>query len=467
VVSVLRGALRNVSADVAALVERLRTTGPDLPAGPAPGLHHYRFGDTGAATQLHLRVQNDATGMLFVDVSDVLHLSPTALHLFWLALEQMPTGPALAHLQRCYRGVGVAQLRSDLQRARHVVEQLTRPGTGCRICGLDLPQVPLFGMRARAPHKVDLALTYACQNRCAHCYNERDRQAPLLRAEAWDSVLERLAEIGVPHVILTGGEPTQHPDLVEIVMRAHARGLVVGLNSNGRTLADPRLAERLARAGLDHVQVTLESHRADVHDRMVGARAFDQTVAGIRSALAAGLHTITNTTLTADNADQIEETLSFIHDLGVGTVAANSVIAAGCGLGHQSAIPVAGLAPIAVRARERATELELRFLWYAVTRYCELSPVELELGAKRCNAGEYSICVEPGGDVLPCQSYYQVAGNLLRDRWDDIWNGALFRSFRERSDDARSSGLPERCWDCPDLVLCGGGCRLDREPLGR
>lgn len=465
--SVLRGALRTVGADVAALVERLRANNPDAAIGPAPGLYHYRSGDATSSAQLHLRVQSDATGMLFVDVSDVLHLSPTAVHLFWLALERVPDEQALLQLQHSYRGVAATALRGDLQRTRHIVEQLTRPATGCRCCGLDLPHVPLFGVRARAPHKVDLALTYACQNHCAHCYNERDRHAVPLDATAWEGVLQRLAEIGVPHVILTGGEPTQHPDLIEIVRRAHERGLVVGLNSNGRNLADPQLADQLARAGLDHVQVTLESHRADVHDRMVGAAAFEQTVAGIRRALAAGLHTITNTTLTADNADQIEETLAFVRDLGVDTVAANSVIAAGCGVGHRSAIPVDRLAPIAVRARERAAELELRFLWYAVTRYCELSPVELDLGAKRCNAGEYSICVEPDGDVLPCQSYYQVAGNLLRDRWDDIWNGALFRSFRDRNDDARASGLPERCWDCPDLALCGGGCRLDREPLGR
>ncbi|MEX1248182.1 MAG: SPASM domain-containing protein, partial [Anaerolineales bacterium] len=91
------------------------------------------------------------------------------------------------------------------------------------------------------------------------------------------------------------------------------------------------------------------------------------------------------------------------------------------------------------------------------------SPVELEIGAKRCNAGEYSLCIEPNGDVLPCQSYYVSAGNILRDPWEQIWDGELFRSFRYREQDPQGYGLPEKCWTCPDLPLCGGGCRIERE----
>ena len=117
-----------------------------------------------------------------------------------------------------------------------------------------------------------------------------------------------------------------------------------------------------------------------------------------------------------------------------------------------------------VRIRDAARRLGMRFLWYTPTQYCRLSPVELELGAKRCNAGEYSLCIEPNGNVLPCQSYYVAAGNILRDPWESIWQGELFRSFRDREQDPQGCGLPEMCWDCPDLPLCGGGCRIDAKP---
>ncbi len=121
------------------------------------------------------------------------------------------------------------------------------------------------------------------------------------------------------------------------------------------------------------------------------------------------------------------------------------------------------MAALLVAVRERAETLGMRFLWYTVTDYCRLSPVALGLDPKRCNAGEYSICIEPNGDVLPCQSYYVTAGNILDDPWDAIWNSELFLSFREREENPIAAGLPEMCWDCPDLSMCGGGCRLEHE----
>ncbi|MCE9544154.1 MAG: SPASM domain-containing protein [Planctomycetia bacterium] len=144
-------------------------------------------------------------------------------------------------------------------------------------------------------------------------------------------------------------------------------------------------------------------------------------------------------------------------------VVSNGMIYSGGGFDTGQAIPEQEMAPLLVRIRDTARELGMKFLWYTPTQYCRLSPIELEIGAKRCNAGEYSLCVEPNADVLPCQSYYTAAGNLLRDPWEKIWNGELFRSFRDREDDPRRHGLPEMCWECPDLPLCGGGCRIERE----
>ncbi len=104
----------------------------------------------------------------------------------------------------------------------------------------------------------------------------------------------------------------------------------------------------------------------------------------------------------------------------------------------------------------------MTFLWYTPTRYCRLSPVALGLGPKTCNAAEYSICVEPDGAVLPCQSYYEPAGNLLHDPWEKIWDGELFRNWRERRECPEAAGLPVKCGECEDLAVCGGGCPLDR-----
>jgi radical SAM protein with 4Fe4S-binding SPASM domain len=162
-------------------------------------------------------------------------------------------------------------------------------------------------------------------------------------------------------------------------------------------------------------------------------------------------------------AEHVEEIIDFLHGLGIRTFAMNGMIYSGGGFADPEAIPEEEMAPLLVRVRDYAAARGLRFLWYTPTEYCRLSPVELELGAKRCNAGEYSMCIEPDGAVLPCQSFYVAAGNILRDPWEQVWNGALFRSFRERVAQPQQAGLPEQCWHCPDLPLCAGGCRIERE----
>ncbi|MGD8805879.1 MAG: radical SAM protein [Chloroflexota bacterium] len=437
---------------------------------PEPGLHTYELDPEYGRRRIHLRLDADGRGVLFVDVTDVIHLNQTAAAMAKLALDGQPISSARARLLTGIRPADRPALNRDLAEIYAMIARLQSPDGSCPTCAIGatslgaLENAPLFSVPARAPYKVDLALTYGCNNACGHCYNEPERfTMPSLTREEWLAVIDKLHQIGVPHVIFTGGEATLHPDLPELIHYADSLGLVTGLNTNGRRIADRDYMDRLAASGLNHVQVTLGSSRPAVHDAIMGARSFGQTVRGIQNAIAAGVHCITNTTIMACNRDHTAEIIHFLYDLGIRTFAMNGMIYSGGGLYDPNAIPEAEMPPILIRVRDTAAELGMRFLWYTPTEYCRMSPVELEIGAKRCNAAEYSVCVEPSGDVLPCQSYYVAAGNILRDPWEHIWQGHLFRSFRDRNDDPRASGLPEKCWDCPDLPLCGGGCRLERE----
>ena len=434
------------------------------PAPPAPGLYTYRYAPAGGQVRVHLRVEPNRSAVIFVDVTDVIHLNSTAMELAKWALDGVPPALVRRWLKRRHRR-WLPSMERDLRSIYDMVQRFQQPSSGCPTCALqDVSRVGWFQTNVAAPFKADLALTYACNNDCPHCYNEVDR-LPLrsLPLDGWKAVVDRLVKVGVPHLIFTGGEATLHPDLPALVQYANRLGPVCGLNSNGRRFSHGDYATRMAAAGLNHLQVTLGSHRADVHDRMMNAHCFGQTVRGIRRAMEAGIHTITNTTLMRMNAHDMPETVAFLHDLGVRTFAVNGMIYSGGGLANSMAIPEDEMPARLVQIRDTARRLGMRFLWYTPTQYCRLSPVELEIGAKRCNAGEYSICIEPNGDVLPCQSYYVAAGNILRDPWDSIWQGALFHSFRNRDQHPVACGLPEMCWECPDLPTCGGGCRIERE----
>ena len=428
-----------------------------------PGLYTYRVSPPGGSRILHLRIEADGRGKLLIDVSDVIHLNPTAARLAKMALEGRSSEQAVASLRRS--GANREQSARDARTVYDLIDHLKTTGDSCPTCGLaSAGRKDLFAATVDAPYKADLALTYGCNNACAHCYNEQNRVGTRsMTLGQWEQVLGKLHRMGIPHVIFTGGEPTLHQNLVALIAHARSLGLVTGMNSNGRRFADAEFTAAVVQAGLSHLQVTLQSHQAPIHNAMTGAASFDETVTGIRNALQAGLHTITNTTLTRKNADDAEEIVEFLHALGLKTFAMNGMIHSGSGCGFPDAIAEDRLAPVLVAVRDRAAELGMRFLWYTPTPYCQLSPVELGLGPKRCNAAEYTVAIEPDGSVLPCQSYYEPAGNLLDDDWDEIWNSPLFRSFRDRVENPQGSGLPPTCWDCPDLSLCAGGCPIARE----
>jgi radical SAM protein with 4Fe4S-binding SPASM domain len=87
--------------------------------------------------------------------------------------------------------------------------------------------------------------------------------------------------------------------------------------------------------------------------------------------------------------------------------------------------------------------------------------MQLELGVKGCTAALYNMCIEPNGDVIPCQSYYQSLGNILSTKWSSIWNHKLSIQLREHK------GIPDKCLKCSLLSECGGGCPLAINTIGK
>ena len=421
-------------------------------------LYHYRIEAADEKSRVHLRLDPDGHGTLIVNANRVMHLNPTAALMAYLILEKKPQAEALKTVRKQYR-VSADQARSDLETINHQLSELIRPDGACPIHELELDTLAPFSARPTAPYRMDLALTYRCNNDCAHCYNARERSFPELSTLEWQQVLDKTWELGIPHVVFTGCEPTLREDLPALVAHAEANGQISGLNTNARRLADPDFVKRLVDSGLDHVQVTVESCDASIHNAMVNARAFEQTIQGLKNALASPLFVMTNTTMLRDNVHSIPQTLDFLAELGVPTIGLNALIHSGHGATVGTGLPESELTPLLEIARLKTDMRGQRLIWYTPTQYCGFDPQALDLGVKGCTAALYNMCVEPNGDVLPCQSYYRPVGNILRNDWDAIWNHDLSVRLRERKE------LPEKCGGCGLLAECGGGCPLQFENL--
>jgi len=430
-------------------------------AGKAPenpvGIYNYRGEGQFAGLSLQLRIEKGGNGLLLINANTVLYLNETATAHAHFFVKGLSTEEAVKQLRKTYR-IGAEEAKKDHERTIYTISTLAQTEEICPISYLDVRQVEPFSQELSAPIRVDLALTFRCQNKCVHCYTGGSREIEELTTEQWKKTMDKLFSLGVFIFTFTGGEPTLREDLAELLSYAQKKGAVSGLITNGRRLSDPEYVQRLAETGLDFAQVTIESHKPSIHDRITGVKgSWKETVQAIRNILPTPVYLTTNTTLNRYNADSFLETIAFLKTLGVERFACNSLIYSGKGpeVSEKFSLPVEQLKALLPRIRAKAEELDMKFSWYTPTQYCQLNPVSIGLGIKSCTAARVNMCIGPDGTVYPCQSYFESLGNILTDAWEKIWNNPLAVSVRNRE------YVPSKCGDCPEFYVCGGGCPLE------
>ncbi len=195
-----------------------------------------------------------------------------------------------------------------------------------------------------------ISLTDRCNLRCIYCMPEEGVQAlshtDILRLEEIERIVRIAAEAGIKHIRLTGGEPLVRRGVVDLVRAINdIPGIErVALTTNGILL--PRMAEELAAAGLSRVNISLDTLDPDQYRAITRCGSFDDAMAGIDAALAAGFDPVKVNAVVVRSLNQdvlsfarmsIDRPLHvrFIEYMPVG----ESAGACGCGWGKQDVIP--------------------------------------------------------------------------------------------------------------------------------
>jgi radical SAM protein with 4Fe4S-binding SPASM domain len=321
------------------------------------------------------------------------------------------------------------------------------------------------------PLSVHFDLTYRCNERCVHCYLDHEDHGELTTAECLN-VLEDLARSGTLFLTFSGGEIFLRPDLYEILTAARRLHFDISLKSNA-LLVTPERAAKLHEFGVRRVQISVYSDIPAIHDAITKVPgSLERTLAAIPILLEHGLQVKLACPLMQENLMAYRGVMALAEKLGVPYILDLTITPMMDGssgpLEHRAS--VSSLLPVlrdpvlhackpqpAAQAASAMKALPSSF-GSAVSSGIESAAYE----DLPCSAGHNSCYISPYGDVFPCVQLPQAAGNLRREKFNDIWYHAPqlehLRAIRE-SQLPICSGCEIRnyCERCPGLALMEAG----------
>ena len=324
-------------------------------------------------------------------------------------------------------------------------------------------------------------ITSQCNLKCRHCYIEATEAAKdneMTTAEGM-TFIDDLAEMKVPVLMFSGGEPLVRPDLFELAAYAVEKGLRIVLSTNG-TLIDDFTAQLIKEAGFQYVGVSIDGCE-ETHDMFRGEKgAFAAAIAGIRAAKAAGNRTGVRFTLNSLNKRDLPAVLDLIEQEKIDRFCMYHLVYAGRG-GDMKNLDVTLdekrevaqlLIDKALDFDRRGVELEILTTdnhadgLYLLDYIAKTNPARvpevrqlLELHGG-CSAGDRMADVDYLGNVHPCQFWSDLTlGNVRERKFSEIWNDLEANDGILARLRTKPAQLNAQCGKCSQNRLCGG-CRI-------
>ncbi len=326
--------------------------------------------------------------------------------------------------------------------------------------------------------------TRSCNLHCVHCYiSALDKPEPDELDTAWgQKLLDQIADYGTPMLLISGGEPLSRPDILPMIQHATARGLNVGLSTNG-TLISSSMAQSLRKAGLKYVGVSIDGPEI-VNDKFRGARgAYQQALEGLRNALSEGFRVSLRFTLTGYNYPYVDQIFDLVEQEHIPRLCIYHLAYAGRGArimdrAHLAPQQTRDAVDLCLERTERlhrkgldtevltvdnhtdAVYLALRLLNERPEQWQSVRPALLRNGGNASGIGISA--VGPKGEVHADQfSHHRSFGNIKERPFGQIWedtSNPIMAGLK-----AKPRPLEGRCATCPALRLCNGNLRVRAE----
>ncbi|MGC8580853.1 MAG: radical SAM protein [Thermoplasmata archaeon] len=317
-------------------------------------------------------------------------------------------------------------------------------------------------------------LTAQCNLNCIHCYAsaEHKKTPGELTTEQILSTSDDLANMRLPVVILSGGEPTLHQDIYAISKYLDSKGIRVTLSSNGTTITE-NVASKLAESGVKYVGVSLDGF-GDSNDFFRGMKgAFDKALQGLKNVKKAGMMSGIRFTVTKYNLKDLPKVFDLGIELGIDRFCLYHLVPAGRSEKEQDITNVDRrkvidyLVEKTFEIHDKKIDMEILsvdnptdgvYLLLKLIRDNDPRAKEVYKLLKRRggdNSGIKAGNIDPWGNVHPNQFWWDYSlGNVKTQKFSEIWNNESGDIYSLRHD--KSKLLKDKCQRCNFKDVCGG-----------
>ena len=313
-------------------------------------------------------------------------------------------------------------------------------------------------------------LTRSCNLACSHCRAsaERGPYPGELSTEEVLRVMDEMASISKPVIILTGGEPLLRSDIFDVARYGSDKGFRMVMATNG-TLVTEKAVQKMKAAGIQRVSVSLDGPTADTHDafrKVTGS--FEGALQGIEKLRKGGIEFQVNTTITQTNLRLVPDILHLAVDLGA--VAHHIFLLVPTGRGKElrdQEISPRDYEKILHWFYEQRDQVPLQLKATCAPHYYRILRQRAKQEGKKVTTKEYgldamtrgclggiSFCfISHTGQVQPCGYLELDCGNVKAKPFQEIWaSSEIFRNLRNMN------GYRGKCGRCDFRKVCGG-CR--------
>ena len=368
------------------------------PAAPLKaGIYHFQSPtDAPTPLRLHLRIEPGGSGVLIINARTVLHLNQTAAEYVFHIIHQTPENE-IGQIFADRYNISPTLASQDFANVREKINALVQTPDLDPVTFLDIDRTALYSGNISTPYRLDCALTYRQMDGVPQDVAPAERVKQELPTTAWQNIIEKASQAGIPHLVFTGGEPTLRGDLVDLIQFSEKQNMVAGLLTNGLRLSDPTYLRTILQSGLDHVMITL-----DPSDQLAWK--------AVKDVVAEDIALTVHLTLTPENAPGISETITSLGQIGVRQLSLSAI--------------QPSLNDALMEAQKLAAQVGLSLVWDLPVPYSVFNPVAVESQGQEeipQGAGKAWLYVEPDGDVLPTQGAGVQLGNIFSDPWEQIW----------------------------------------------